>query len=283
MGKKLSVLGTITAAADTDALLAETGNGGKRILRPHILNIAVEGNAGAHNAIYRGKYLGNTVSAEAYAAINAGTFDPADTAGLFIGDYWTIDGVSYRIAAFDYWLHCGDTECTKHHVVLVPDAVLYSASMNSSNVTTGAYVGSAMYTSGLSGAKSTINSAFGSGHVLNHREYLTNAVSSGYASAGAWYDSTVDLMNENMVYGSAHFRPQNYLGATIPHTHTIDKSQLPLFQHDHSRITIIRTWWWLRDVVFSTSFAATDGSGYSGTNDASISSGVRPAFAICAA
>ena len=24
---------------------------------------------------------------------------------LFIGDYWTISGVNYRIAAFDYWLH----------------------------------------------------------------------------------------------------------------------------------------------------------------------------------
>ena len=53
-------------------------------------------NDGAHNAVYRGKFLGNTVTAAQYAAIKAGTFDD-----LYIGDYWTIGGVNYRIAAFD--------------------------------------------------------------------------------------------------------------------------------------------------------------------------------------
>lgn len=58
-----------------------------------------------------------------------------------------------------------------------------------------------MYTSNLANAKTIINSAFGSA-VLTHREYLTNAVTNGYPSAGAWFDSNVELPNEIMIYGS---------------------------------------------------------------------------------
>ena len=102
-------------------------------------NDLVASNAGAHNCVYRGKYLGNALTTEQKAQISAGTFND-----LYIGDYWTIDGVNYRIAAFDYWLNSGDTSCTKHHVVIVPDSCLYNAKMNTTNVTTGAYIGSEM-------------------------------------------------------------------------------------------------------------------------------------------
>lgn len=229
--------------------------------------------AGAHNAIYRGKYLGTAVTAEQYAAISAGTFED-----LYIGDYWTIGGVNWRIAAFDYYLNCGDTNTTKHHAVIVPDTCLYNAQMNTSNVTTGGYVGSAMYTANLEQAKTTIKAAF-SGHVLSHRIYLTNAITNGYASAGAWCDSEVDLMNENMVYGSAIFRPQNSLGSTIPNSYTVEKSQLPLFQHEPSRICN-RATWWLRDVVSASLFAFVDSGGHASSSYAGYSFGVRPAFCI---
>ena len=146
-------------------------------------------NSGAHNGIFRGKSLGSTVTEAQWSAISAGTFD-----GLYIGDYWTIGGVVWRIAAFDYYYNCGDTAFKKHHVVIVPDTNLYNHVMNDGNVTTGAYVGSKMYTEGLEQAKATINNAFGSSHVLSHRIYLSNATSNGRASAGAWTDSTVDLM-----------------------------------------------------------------------------------------
>ena len=144
-----------------------------------LLRIMTAPNAGAHNAIYRGKYLGESATEAQYAAISAGTFDD-----LYIGDYWTIGGVNYRIAAFDYYLNSGDTACTAHHVVLVPDTCLYNAPMNSTNTTAGGYVGSAMYKSHLEQAKTIIKNAF-SGHVLKHRIHLINAVSNGYASAGA--------------------------------------------------------------------------------------------------
>ena len=239
--------------------------------------LEIENNAGFHNSIYRGKYLGSEVTAEQYAAIADGTFED-----MYIGDYWTIDDVKYRIAHFNYWLYTGDTECTTHHVVLVPDTNLYTAKMNDSNVTTGAYVGSAMYTTNLAQAKTTINNAFGASHILNHREYLANAMKATadptYESAGSWYDSTVELMNERMVYGADIFHNIEVNGA-IPTNYTIDKSQLALFALDPSRICN-REYWWLRCAVSAADFARVNGAGLASYDSAGYPLGVRPAFGI---
>ena len=234
-----------------------------------------EDNAGFHNSKYRGKNLGTSLTTAQKQAISSGKFTD-----MFIGDYWVINGVTWRIAAFDYWYRCGDTDLTTHHVVIVPDSQLYTHVMNDTNITTGGYVGSKMYTEGLEQAKTIIKGAFGEANILTHREYLTNATTNGYASAGAWYDSEVDLMNENMVYGSAVFRPQNSLGATIPNSHTIDKSILPLFQFRPDLIVSNRQWYWLRDVVNATGFANVLSYGSASYDNASTSLGVRPAFGI---
>ena len=285
--KKFGDLDTILTAGDDSLLLIHDGTGVKTISTANFkkdLKEYMEGvntilaqltydNAGAHNSIYRGKNLGTTVTEEQWEAISSGTFTD-----LYIGDYWVIGGVNWRIAAFDYYLNCGDTSFTKHHAVIVPDTCLYNAQMNTTNVTTGAYKGSAMYTANLTQAKSTINSAFGSSHVLSHRIYLSNATSNGRASAGEWTDSTVDLMCEHMVYGSGIFSPVSD-GSNVPNNYRVEKGQLPLFALEPSRICN-RATWWLRDVITAAIFANVGGSGGAGYDYASVSLGVRPAFCI---
>lgn len=291
--KKVTELTAFTTPTDSCLIPIHDGTGLKKITFANFRTKAVEGteakiapllfnNAGAHNAIYRGKSLGSTVTTAQYAAIKAGTFDD-----LYIGDYWTIGGVNYRIAAFDYYLNSGDTSCTTHHVVIVPDTCLYNAQMHNTssggyeggaaNTTTGGYVGSDMYKSNLEQAKTTIKSAF-SGHVLKHRIYLTNAVANGRASGGAWCDSEVDLMCEQMVYGSGIFSPVSD-GSNVPANYRVEKSQLPLFQHEPSRICN-RATWWLRDVITASGFASVSYNGIAYYADASYSFGVRPAFCI---
>lgn len=285
--KKFGDLDTILTAGDDSLLLIHDGTGVKTISTANFkkdLKEYMEGvntilaqltydNAGAHNSIYRGKNLGTTVTEEQWEAISSGTFTD-----LYIGDYWVIGGVNWRIAAFDYYLNCGDTSFTKHHAVIVPDTCLYSAQMNTTNVTTGAYKGSAMYTANLTQAKSTINSAFGSSHVLSHRIYLSNATSNGRASAGEWTDSTVDLMCEHMVYGSGIFSPVSD-GSNVPNNYRVEKGQLPLFALEPSRICN-RDTWWQRDVITAATFARVNGGGNAGCDGASCSLGVRPAFCI---
>lgn len=291
--KKVTELTAFTTPTDSCLIPIHDGTGLKKITFANFRAKAVEGteakiapllfnNAGAHNAIYRGKSLGSTVTTAQYAAIKAGTFDD-----LYIGDYWTIGGVNYRIAAFDYYLNSGDTSCTTHHVVIVPDTCLYNAQMHNTssggyeggaaNTTAGGYVGSDMYKSNLEQAKTTIKSAF-SGHVLKHRIYLTNAVANGRASGGAWCDSEVDLMCEQMVYGSGIFSPVSD-GSNVPANYRVEKSQLPLFQHEPSRICN-RNNWWLRDVITASYFAYVNSDGIANYTAASYSSGVRPAFCI---
>lgn len=281
--KKVTELTSITTPGDSNVIPIHDGTGLKKITFANFKAKAVEdteakiapllfNNAGAHNAIYRGKSLGSSVTIAQYSAISAGTFDD-----MYIGDYWTIGGVNYRIAAFDYYLNYGDTSCTKHHVVLVPDTCLYNHVMNDTNITTGAYVGSKMYTEGLEQAKTTIKAAF-SGHVLSKRIYLSNATANGKASAGAWCDSEVDLMCEHMVYGNGVFSPVSD-GTTVPNNYRVEKSQLPLFQHEPSRICN-RANWWLRDVISASFFAFVGTSGHASYSYASYSFGVRPAFCI---
>ena len=292
--KKVTELTAFTTPTDSCLIPIHDGTGLKKITFANFKAKACEGteakiapllfnNAGAHNAIYRGKSLGSTVTTAQYAAIKAGTFED-----LYIGDYWTIGGVNYRIAAFDYYLNSGDTNCTTHHVVIVPDTCLYNAQMHNTtsggyesgstaNTTAGGYVGSDMYTKNLETAKTTIKNAF-SGHVLKHRIYLTNAVANGRASGGAWCDSEVDLMCEQMVYGSGIFSPVSD-GSNVPANYRVEKSQLPLFQHEPSRICN-RATWWLRDVITASYFAFVANDGYAYSGDASFAYGVRPAFCI---
>lgn len=239
--------------------------------------LSIEDNAATHNMVYRGKVLGTSVTSEQWAAIKAGTFKD-----LYLGDYWSIGGMDYIIAAFDYWYKCGDTACNTHHAVVIPRSQLYTYKFNPTNTTEGGYVGSDLYKNGLTQAKTTFNTAFGSAHILNHREYLVNAVTNGKPTGSDWYDSTVDLMNENMVYGGRQFSPMP--DGTDPwntcRNYTIDKSQLPLFRLAPWMSFVRDQWCWLRDVVSAAGFASCNGSGNAACGTASNAYGVWPAAGL---
>lgn len=252
-----------TLSVGADGLLTVVGGGG----------LSMEGNAGAHNSIYRGKYLGNTYTAAQQAAVAAGTFDD-----LFIGDYWTINGVNYRIAAFDYYLNCGSTTLATHHMIVVPDTNLYTHVMEDSNITTNGYYGSKMRTSGLNQAKTTAAAAFGAGHILTYKEYLTNASSNGKPSGASEYDCTVELMCERMVYGNPYYGTVCD-GVNTPSIYSYSKTQLPLFALRPDLICN-RATFWLRDIVSAALFAFVGSGGRADYNYASVARGVRPAIPV---
>lgn len=228
-----------------------------------------------HCNVFRGKNLGGGVSSAQKAAIKDGSFD-----NLFIGDYWVINGVTWRIADMDYFLHCGDTDFTSHHLVIVPDTQLYTGKMNETHTTEGGYVGSLMYKSGLDQAKTAIAAAFGD-LVTTHRDILCNAVSNGRQSGGGWFDSTVELMCERMVYGNSVFQ-SGCDGSFIPYNYTTGKSQFALFRMAPQYISN-RQWYWLRDVVSAAYFARVGTSGYAHCASAGGVYGVRPYFVISVA
>lgn len=226
-----------------------------------------------HRNIYRGKNLGSYVTLQQKEAIYAGTFDD-----LYVGDYWIINNMVWRIADIDYWYNIGDTPFTEHHLVIMPETILYTHVMNDTNIIEGGYAGSKLRQEGLDEARTIINAAF-ENLVLTHRDYLTTTITDGYVSAGAWFDSDVDLMSETMVYGSyiccASYSDNSILGRL-----TANKQQLAIFKLN-PKAANIRIGYWLRDIVSDVfNFTKVSPYGFATVGSASFSNGVLPVFAI---
>ena len=251
--------------------------------------------AAAHNSIYRGKNLTNVYTVdEICQRISAGTFED-----LYVGDYFDIsittdlggtETVRCILAGFDIFWNNGDTAFTKHHAVIVPkDCFKTKSKMNDTNVTTGGYVGSAMYTTVLPVYQAALQKALNN-HILSHRELLTTAVSTtgnsnagagltGYASNWVWKDCLIRLMSEIQVYGSTVLSSSFYDTGNA-------NIQFPLFRlapnlkvaglgHNGSRM-----WYWLSAVVSAAAFAYCYSLGTSHHGTAAGDGGVRPYFCI---
>ena len=236
-----------------------------------------EGNAGFHNSVYRGKYLGSSLTAAQSQAITNGTFDD-----LFIGDYWTIGGVNYRIASFDYYY--GKYNFNSHHAIIVPDTTLYNQRMEATSITTNGYAGSEMFLTGLNNALTTIQNAFGANHVLEHTLYFTSASQNGRPSGSTSKAVKLEIMDEVMVYGTHIMaaRPDPTTSGGKTGFITLATSQLNLFT---MRPDLIKSqnnnWYWLRDIVDAASFAGVGNYGGNAfCSYATYNCGVRPAFAL---
>lgn len=245
--------------------------------------------AASHNALYRGKDLTSYFNSGAMStAIANGTFDD-----IYPGDYiiktLTVDGTTYNnmkwiVGDLDYHLHRGDTETTTHHVVLYPETNLGTARMNASDTTSGGYQGSEMWITTIQKYATGIINAFGSGHVLTHRERLTKAIDANAYSGGGgmgngatvwadgeWVDVKVNLFNEAMMYGNAPF------ASSGRDTYDCNK-QLASFRYGQNFTRAC--WCWLRDVASAVSFAVAGSSGEADCRGASGVNGVRPYFLL---
>lgn len=244
--------------------------------------------AEAHNAMWGGRditaaFNNGTVSAN----IANGTFKD-----IFPGDYITkqvtISGTAYTvnwvIADCDYWINKGDTAMTAHHVAIVPQAPIFNAQMNSTNTTEGGYKGSAMYRSVMPACATGIVNAFGSSHILTFRDGITNNVNTSlipgnnpyWTGASVWWGEWVsvqcNLMCEAMVYDGVRT-------ASSASDNIVATRQMSAFRLSERLINYNRDHWWLRDVVYSASFAGVSGGGNAGACGASDVLGVRP-FAL---
>lgn len=246
--------------------------------------------AALHNGLFRGKDLTAYFASGAMsAAIAAGTFD-----NIYIGDYITkaitVDGTTYNVkwevADLDYFLHDGSMENTAHHVVMFPSVTIQTnVSMNDTDTTAGGYMGSKMWTDVIPKYTAAIKTAFGAGHVLNHRELLTNTVNATAASAAganfvgtttnwAWTDVDANIPSEPMIYGGAVFGSSGYDVGN-------KNKQLAIFRY--KKFSEGHKWFWLQAVVSSPAFAVADVLGIAFFGSASTSNGyggVRPYFLL---
>jgi len=225
-----------------------------------------------HNSYPRCKYLGTTITDAQNTAIKNRTYDD-----LFIGDYWTINGVNWRIVAIDYYYNVGNINFDKGNIIVMPDAVLYNAQMNETNTTAGAYYGSLMRTQNLNNARTIAQNAFGS-HLANHRIVIANSVDTSGPSGWAWYDSDgVELPNEVQIYGT-----RVWGSALKGFDVATQKQQFPLLALAPQFMNTRQTYW-LQDVSsssVSSYFAIVHILGSTGDTSASYSCGVRPSVTL---
>ena len=213
--------------------------------------------------------------------------------------YVTIAGLDTRMGDGDG----GDSVSTinYHHAVMVPGQGFVGTQhfgrsrMNSSNDTTGGYVGSEMFTTTIGAVAtsgSTVTTAsinqqlyaeFGS-HLKTIRQILSNAMDStrynrfgqsGGASSGwAWTTVQAVLMSEVEVYGSVAWSSSGYDTGN-------GNIQLPLFQHNKQAMNNRSGYYWLKDVASSATFCYCSYGGWCDYYDASNANRyVRPRFIL---
>lgn len=210
-----------------------------------------------HRNIFRGKSLGESITEEQLAAIRDGSFDD-----LYVGDYWEINGVRYRIADINYWKGVGYQESVqKPHILIVPDTILGSGQMHTSNSTSGGYKSSTMKNARLNQIANSLPDAF-KNILISHRMF----------SDGAWINASVDLMNEVMVHGT-------YICTDNNNRQTSDTQQLAMFRLV-PELKVIGTNYWLRNVSSSQTYALVSQYGDASNDAATSTYGIRPVFAI---
>jgi hypothetical protein len=242
--------------------------------------------AGAHNAIYRGKYLGDTYTPAQQNAISDGTFDD-----LFIGDYWTktstVNGTSYTntyiIAGFDYWKRPkpDNTNPTatnvryRHHCIIVPEKIMYIEKMNSKVTNSGGYLSSSMYSSGLKLAINIAYAVFGESQIGSLSRYVSSDINSSgvITKASVDYNAEISLMDSTMLFGIPIF-----VGSTKSTLYD-PCPQFPLFRYNPEYINCTDNYW-LTDIFLENSYGVATSIGRVTTYSPTANNGVRPYITI---
>lgn len=226
-----------------------------------------------HNNIFRGHDLLNyfTDLDALQNAVSSGDFSK-----IYIGDFVeqtiTYSGTQYttkyRVAGINTFKNYGDTALTRNHIVLIPD-LLFDAQMNTSNTTSGGYVGSRMYTTVLPALLTSLagsNSTPFYGKIISHRELFQAG-----DSTWSWYDNSLCFLSEMEAYGSRIYGNTGWSQGFY--------AQMPLFKLNPDFISKFnRHNVWLRSVASSFSFCSANDDGYASLTDAGYSFGVRPRF-----
>ena len=235
-------------------------------------------NAGAHNGIFRGKFLGtfNTVD-EVKKFLSDHKVAEKQYIGLYVGDYLRLnDGVynkDWVIAGFELYNNKGDIPLTVGNIVLIPKTPLVNKPMNPTNTTEGGYYNSAMHQTHIPEIVANLEKVLGN-TLLTRRCLLSNSVSStlpsmaGAGSTGCsirwgWYDCKAVLMSEVEIYGTTLLSSSFYdVGEAC--------EKLPIFNFIN-HVKYSRSCLWLRAVASDGRFVVANGSGDAGSGESGTS------------
>ena len=190
------------------------------------------------------------------------------------------ENVSLMIAHFNYYYNIGDTAFTNPHIILTNRNYGFATTskMNPTNTTVGGYYNSEMHQTTLPCYAKSLKTALNN-HLLSHKTLLSNAINAstpsmagagltGASSSWAWYDTELQLMTEQQLFGSGIWTSSAYdVGC--------DGEKLAVFNFVNG-VQNGRNDFWLRSVASSTFFAHCHYRGGASCNGASGAHCVRP-------
>lgn len=249
--------------------VAATVNG-KKVSMSTLADIFLQPGAAAHNAICRGKKLGNALTSEMLASIRDGSFDD-----LYVCDYIETEDNIYRFMDFDYFLGCCSSasggRIERHHAILVPDKVMSSSAIDNYPEATQPKE-THMYVNKLPEVTQTLKGIFGNDNVAMMDRVITKTVN-GESTGWDWVNVGADLLTEVMVMGHSSW------GQWVGFQTGIMKGQLAGFRYSHYLMCSNEDYW-LRDKRSATNYALISSDGYSSSDTGSLQHGVRPFFVI---
>lgn len=249
--------------------VAATVNG-KKVSMSTLADIFLQPGAAAHNAICRGKKLGNALTSEMLASIRDGSFND-----LYVCDYIETEDNIYRFMDFDYFLGCCSSasggRIERHHAILVPDKVMSSSAIDNYPEATKPKE-THMYVNKLPEVTQTLKGIFGNDNVAMMDRVITKTVN-GESTGWDWVNVGADLLTEVMVMGHSSW------GQWVGFQTGIMKGQLAGFRYSHYLMCSNEDYW-LRDKRSATNYALISSDGYSSSDTGSLQHGVRPFFVI---
>lgn len=249
--------------------VAATVNG-KKVSMSTLADIFLQPGASSHNAICRGKKLGNALTSEMLASIRDGSFND-----LYVCDYIETEDNIYRFMDFDYFLECCSSasggRIERHHAILVPDKVMSSSAIDNYPEVTQPKE-THMYVNKLPEITQTLKGIFGNDNVAMMDRIITKTVN-GESTGWDWVNVGADLLTEVMVMGHSSW------GQWVGFQTGIMKGQLAGFRYSHSLMCSNEDYW-LRDKRSATNYALISSDGYSSSDTGSLQHGVRPFFVI---
>lgn len=241
--------------------------------RTEVLSYA---SAGLHNSIFRGKNLGNAFTEAQSAAIKAGTFDD-----IWLGDYWEINNVRYRIAHIDYYfgrqgefakyahpdLDWGENETSRvlpHHVLIVPDTGLVRDWYNTEEMRDKIYYYSNYYINIRPTLITSLENTFGAEHLMKWPDFTPTAYdfsepANPFPSAWTAVIGQCELLHDTQLLGflfpTAGGKRTLTGGGFASHYNKGQRGQFALFRNSPEH------WYSAGTYVLQTLFRASDTSG----------------------
>ena len=274
--KRLSELTQIQGVIDksTQNMFLDDGTNAHRAT----LNQILGSGAGAANSLTFREEI-TEVTDDMIDSISDGSFDL-----VHVGMHYTApSGRNYWFGHADYNYGMGGTQQDRHTMLVIEDDITITSAHHSTNTTEGGAVASDIYTTVLPAHQGELEADFGAEHIIPQDIYLTNAVTNGVASGGAWASLYSSILTEKQIFGNdiRYTDGPNYFLNFLAR-----ERQLALFANmpetivAHEAGTTNRKTYWTDTVESASDFGDANSGGNANYYYASNVFGVRRAFFI---